>query len=165
MLNEYCKTMQDISRQSPSRSQGHPFQKILGKLASEIYQRWTTAAGNGFAQSCPDFALQNPFPHSIVFEGKYFRRGSTEVAQNELVSDIYQAFFYRSLSPIGATKNRAGWRYDYSCLLAYDASPSGIFLKSWQDIPRRTRDNFWEGANLYVMVLGCSSEWQLHGER
>ena len=63
-------------------------------------------------QSCPDFSLRDPFPHSILFEGKYFARDSLEFAQRELVTNIYQAFFYRGLPRLAATKRHPEWNYD-----------------------------------------------------
>jgi hypothetical protein len=105
------------------------------------------------AQSCPDFSLRDPFPHSILFEGKYFPRGSLEFAQRELVTDIYQAFFYRGLPRLAATKKRPEWNYDYACLMAYDASPKGTLAAAWTALDLQTRRGFWEGANVYVMIL------------
>src|SRR5450759_2040862 len=73
LLNEYHRTMPDISLRSPIRAKRHPFKKVLGSSAESIYRQWNDPKQNfGLTQSCPDFALQKPFPHSIVFEGKYF---------------------------------------------------------------------------------------------
>jgi hypothetical protein len=122
LLSEYHRTTPNLSRQSPIRWERHPFRKILGARASEIYRGWTSPdEGGALTQSCPDFALRAPFPHSILFEGKYFPRGSLEYAQRELVKDIYQAFFYRGLPRLAATKKHPEWNYEYACLMAYDA--------------------------------------------
>lgn len=154
LLNEYYRTTPDISRQSPIRWERHPFRKVLGASASEIYQGWTNPEkGYGLTQSCPDFSLRDPFPHSILFEGKYFPRGSVEFAQRQLVTNIYQAFFYRGLPRLAATKKRQEWNYNYACLMAYDASPKGTLAAAWTALPLQTRRSFWEGANLYVMIL------------
>jgi hypothetical protein len=127
LLNEYHPSMKDISSHSPARTTLHPFTKVLGATAHEIYARWADEANkSSLVQSCPDFALREPFPHRIVFEGKYFANGSSQYAQRELVANIYQAFFYRGLPFVAETaKGRAAWDYDYACLLAYDASPTG----------------------------------------
>jgi hypothetical protein len=45
------------------------------------------------------------------------------------------------------------WGYDYACLMAYDASPTGTLTSAWTALDGRTRRSFWEGANLYVMIL------------
>ncbi len=81
LLNEYYRTTPDISRQSPIRWERHPFRKVLGASASDIYRGWTNPEkGGALTQSCPDFSLRDPFPHSILFEGKYSPRGSLEFA-------------------------------------------------------------------------------------
>jgi hypothetical protein len=154
LLSEYYRTTPDISRQSPIRWERHPFRKVLGASASDIYRGWTNPEeGRALTQSCPDFSLRDPFPHSILFEGKYFSSGSLEYAQRELVKDIYQAFFYRGLPRLAATKKHPEWNYDYACLMTYDASPKGTLAAAWKALHRHTRQSFWVGANVYVMVL------------
>jgi hypothetical protein len=64
--------------------------------------------GNALTQSCPDFATRNPFPFKIVFEGKYFEKGGRDKATTELVTSIYQAFFYRGLPYDSSRKNGPG---------------------------------------------------------
>jgi hypothetical protein len=105
-------------------------------------------------QSCPDFALRKPFAHSIVFEGKYFARGSKEYAARQLVADLYQAFFYRGLPSVEATKRgHPEWDYDYACLLAFDASPAGSLKDAWDSLGSSVKKSFWEGANIFVMII------------
>jgi hypothetical protein len=71
-----------------------------------------------------------------------------------LVSDIYQAFFYRGLPRVDATKRgHPEWDYDYACLLAYDASPDGTLVAAWEALDSSVRQSFWDGANIYVMIL------------
>lgn len=155
LLNEYHRSMLAISCRSPIRAKRHPFKKVLGAGAESIYRQWTNKDQNyGLAQSCPDFALGKPFPHSIVFEGKYFASGSQAYAAKQLVTDIYQAFFYRGLPRVEATKRgHPEFDYDYSCLLAYDASPGGTLLGAWDALDRKVKKSFWDGANIYVMIL------------
>jgi hypothetical protein len=154
LLNEYYRTTPDISRQSPIRWERHPFRKLLNASPSDIYRGWANPdEGGALTQSSPDFSLRDPFPHSILFEGKYFPRGSLEFAQRQLVTDIYQAFFYRGLPPLPATKRHPQWGYEYACLFAYDASPAGTLVAAWAGLDARTRRSFWEGANIYVMIL------------
>jgi len=159
LLNEYHRTMPEISCQSPIRWERHPFRKILGCSTSDIYRGWANPdQGHALTQSCPDFSLRDPFPHSILFEGKYFPRGSLEFAQRQLVALIYQAFFYRGLPRLAATgKHKTEWSYDYACLLAYDASPEGTLSSAWKGLDTRTQRSFWEGANVYVMILRGST--------
>jgi hypothetical protein len=158
LLNEYHRTMPDISRRSPIRWERHPFRKMLGASPGDIYQGWTNPEkGRALTQSCPDFSLRDPFPHAILFEGKYFASGSLEFAQRQLVTDIYQAFFYRGLPRLATTKKHPEWNYDYACLIAYDASPMATLTSAWTALHLRTRRSFWEGANVYVMILRGSN--------
>ncbi|HTO08940.1 MAG TPA: hypothetical protein VMR86_17965 [Myxococcota bacterium] len=157
LLNEYHRSMPWLSEAAPAHRVKHPFTKNLDKDASEIYQQWIgeSKRGSALVQPCPDFALRHPFPHKIVFEGKYFPKGSLGYARRQLVTDIYQAFFYRGLPAAAETVNgRAAWDYDYSCLLAFDASPGGTLKQAWQALPEKIRNGFWDGANIYVMILG-----------
>jgi hypothetical protein len=156
LLNEYHPSMPLISSHTPARTAKHPFTKLLGANAQEIYARWADVDNaSSLVQSCPDFALREPFRHKIVFEGKYFASGSSQYAQRELVADVYQAFFYRGLPYVPETaKGRAAWDYDYACLLAFDASPGGTLKQAWENLPARVRNGFWSGANIYVMILG-----------
>ena len=72
-------------------------------------------------------------------------------AESALVNGIYEIFYYRGLpySPGGTTT--ADWNYDYGCLIAYDASPQGHLVRAWDSVV--SKDCFWDGGNLFVMVL------------
>jgi hypothetical protein len=155
LLNEYWRCAKAFSIDSPGRTQYHPFSKVLGMSAESIYSEWTNLSRRALFQSCPDFALRNPFPYKIVFEGKYFSAGSLARARQELVRDIYQTFFYLGLPPVPQTKtSRAEWDYDYACLVAFDASKSGTLRQAWSNLPDTAAKTFWEGGNIYVMILG-----------
>jgi len=160
LLNEYHHCMPGLSVKSPIRAIKHPFKKAMGSSPDSVYSGWMNSdKGSGLAQSCPDFALIDPFPHHIVFEGKYFGSGTLKYAQQEFVKNSYQAFFYRGLPRLDATKKgHPEWNYDYACLLAFDASPKGTLKKTWTSLNRLVRESFWEGANIYVMILGGEGE-------
>jgi len=145
-LSQYCSG-------TPSRSLRHPFTKIIDSNAPAIVRKWRGAQGSPLTQACPDLAFREPFPFKIVFEGKYFEKGSADKAARELASNVYQAFFYRALPFAPPSRSGAPWDYDYACLLACDASLDGALLAAWNAIAKRVRDGFWEGANLYVMIL------------
>jgi hypothetical protein len=140
---------------TPARTLGHPFTKLLGATTEEIAENWT--AKDSIAKPCPDFALRPPFPFKIVFEGKCFDGGSPKTARRDLVSNIYQAFFYRALPYVEARNGGPAWDYDYACLLAYDASKDGTLRAAWNQLAPKVRDGFWTGANVYVMILGGKS--------
>lgn len=138
---------------TPARSELHPFTKIISSNAADVIDKWKGKNGNALTQACPDFAFRDPFPFRVVFEAKYFDRGSTDKAARELAANIYQAFFYRSLPYVAPKRSSGPWDYDFACLLAYDASPAGALLAAWNELTGPVRAGFWVGANLYVMIL------------
>jgi hypothetical protein len=130
----------------------------------EIFKRWTNrGTRNGITGSSPDFALSTPFPHKIVFEGKYFRRGSPDTAGSALATGIYQAFFYRALPELQGDRRHPPWKYDYACLLAYDASPEGRLTAAWNLVSSEVRKSFWDSGNIYVMILGGQGQQRREG--
>jgi hypothetical protein len=154
LLNEYFREMPEFCTRSPSRSTLHPFDKAMGASAVQVYRRW---AGRGkrraLTQACPDFAVTTPFKAPTVFEGKYFSGGSRDRARRELVVNIYQAFYYRSLPQLPEGGDGRRWDYDYACMLAFDASQDGTLKAAWEDLDVKVRRSFWNDANVYVMVL------------
>lgn len=159
LLNEYHRCMPEFSVTGPFLGHKHPFKKMMGARPDAVYESWQQQEhGWGLASCAPDFALRSPFPHRVLFEGKYFPRGTKQYAARQLVSDIYQAFFYRGLAPMPARNGHAEWNYDYACLLAYDASPQGTLLAAWNDLGEPVRQSFWDSANVYVMILGGQGE-------
>ena len=153
LLTENFRHLEELSLASPARKTRHPFDKKFAPNATEIMNQWRSGKSNSLRQSCPDFAVRSPCPFTIVFEGKYFESGSVTKAESELVSNIYQAFFYRALPKVPGTKARPAWDYEYACLLACDASRDGNLLRAWESIGQEVIDGFWEGANVYVMVI------------
>ena len=125
MLSEYQKMRPDFCCNTPIRTERHPFSKGIAVGPQTIMRRWKGDPNKQTIQSAPDFALRKPFPFNIVFELKYFEKGGSERAATELVTDLYQAFFYRALPFVPPTKRNPSWDYDYACLLACDASPDG----------------------------------------
>jgi|ERR1039457_547990 hypothetical protein len=154
LLSEYYRNMKGMCSGTPARKQRHPFNKIIGSKPATIMAQWKgQSESNPLKQSCPDFALRSPFPFKIVFEGKYFEKGGSTKAETELVTNIYQAFFYRALPKIDPDAKTPAWDYDYSCLFAYDASPEGSLYEAWNNLDKTVKAGFWEGANLYVMII------------
>lgn len=155
LLNEYHRSMPSTSDASPIRSLKHPFRKVIGLDAQAIYRSWMDPAeGLGLTQSAPDFALREPCPYSILFEGKYFPKGGHEHAATELVKALYEAFYYRGLPPLPAVRQRPAWGYEYACVVAFDASAQGSLRQAWQALDEKVRTSFWDSANIYVMILG-----------
>jgi hypothetical protein len=158
LLSEYTALRRNICSDSPVRKQRHPFAKIMGANPTAIMQQWMGGRDNALTQSCPDFATRDPFPFKIVFEGKYFKNGGPSMATRELVSSIYQAFFYRGLPYDGSRQNGPAWNYEFACMLAGDVSAEGNLQLAWDAIPRAVKKGFWEGANIYVMIVRGSQE-------
>ena len=159
LLSESFRSMPEYSKASPARLSRHPFSKLINTDPAKIYQKWAGLTEyQPLTQSCPDFALQQPFAHRIVFEAKYFQKGSPATAQRELVENAYQAFFYLGLPQEKTDDDRPDWAYDYACLLAYDASPTGSLVEAWKRLSPKVRTGFWEGANVYVMIVRGPSD-------
>jgi hypothetical protein len=156
-LAEGYRNFTDLSSGTPARTVKHPFSKLLSASAKDVAEKWREGKAQSLTQACPDFALRDPFPHKIVFEGKYFERGSFDKASRDLATDIYQAFFYRGLPYVPSKGSRAAWDYDFACLLAYDASLDRTLKSAWESLSHEVRKGFWEGANVYVMILAGGS--------
>jgi hypothetical protein len=71
----------------------------------------------------------------------------------ELATNIYQAFFYRGLPYVPPKKSSPAWDYEFACLLAYDASDAGSLRQAWNGLDTEVKNCFWDGANVYVMIL------------
>lgn len=156
LLSEYYRNMSALCKASPARRRRHPFNKVIGTKPSDIMETWQGLRGaSRLKQSCPDFAFRSPFPHKVVFEGKYFESGGKTKAESDLVTNIYQAFFYRALPTIAVDDKmkHPAWDYDYSCLFAYDASENGSLLEAWENLDPEVKAGFWDGANLFVMII------------
>jgi hypothetical protein len=159
LLNEYYRWTPEYSKAGPFRSIEHPFSKMMTEPPDAVYRSWTTKEDNwGLSRCGPDFALRDPFPHRILFEGKYFSGGTKEYAGRELVKDIYQACFYRGLPAVPPINGHAEWKFDYACLLAFDASPQRSLLAAWNAMGHPVRQSLWDSANVYVMILGGQGE-------
>jgi hypothetical protein len=153
LLSENYRHMATMCSGTPARAVRHPFDKTFAPSPHGVIEHWRNGKSNALRQSCPDLALRAPCPFSIVFEGKYFDQGSLPKAEADLVESIYQAFFYRALPKVAGTGKRPSWDYEFACLLACDASPDGALLRAWEEIPTEVRQGFWEGANVFVMVV------------
>ena len=154
LLSEAYRNMPEMISGSPVRELRHPFNKKLEKKPSDIIKQWRSQTKDPILnQICPDFTTRNPFPYKIIFEGKYFSDGSVAEASSELAAALYETFFYRSLPFCPRTETHAEWDYDYSCLLALDASEEGNLRRVWETLHINVKNSFWNSANIYVMIL------------
>jgi len=154
LLSESFRSLSGIASASPARSKRHPFGKALGSKPEDIVAQWSNKAkGSVLIQSCPDLAIRYPAPFKALIEGKYFSTGTATRAAKELAESIYQSFFYLALTSIEETPTHPAWDYQYSCLIACDATPDASLVEAWQMIAPDVRAGIWDGANIYVMVL------------
>jgi len=72
---------------TPVRTPGHPFQKVIGAKPKDIFARWKggelTKYKSPFGQICPDVALASPY--RVVIECKYFKTPGPQPATDALV--------------------------------------------------------------------------------
>ena len=152
LLSESYHQMGEYASGTPARLSRHPFEKVIGASAQSVVRRWKSS--NPTVKSYPDLALRAPCLYRTVFEGKYFSRGGLTAAETALATNIYQAFFYRGLARLPEDPRRPAWDYEYACVLAYDATPDGAMLQAWDGLRPRIGKGCWEGAAIYVMILG-----------
>lgn len=151
LLAESYKALADISWGPAARPVEYPLGKQMGTTARAVYDRWVTGTkkkGRPFQQPYPDLAVGAPY--GIVFEGKYFRSGSQDYAERQLVAAIHEALFYLGIPEIEGHVRT--WSYRYACLVAFDASIDGALLAAWNRL-KDVRQKFWDCANLKVIVI------------
>jgi hypothetical protein len=143
----YYGKFPELSASNVFRKSGHPFSKKWGLSPNKIMEAWRKppTSNTPANQAWPEAALSRPFPFKILFEAKYFEGDSAESAQNELVSAIYEAVFYRGLPPSDE------WGYEFACLLAYDVSTGAHLKTAWESITSKRL--FWDDANVFVMIV------------
>ena len=138
---------------SPISAKKYLFTKVFGANSKSVVESWWGDSGKGAtSQNCPDWAFRDPCPHTI-FEGKFFRQGGKEAARTQLVSGIYQCFYYRAHPYAPEIGKHPAWDYEYACLFAYDASANGSLVEAWATLNKRAKDACWDTANIFVIVL------------
>ncbi len=150
---EYFGKFSSYSRANTRRIQGHPFPKKLGVKTQEIMEKWKQPIGAFRTyEAYPDMSLSDPFPHSIVFDAKYFQDESLVKAEEALVAGVYEASYYRGLpSATAQYAPQTNWGYDFGCLLAYDASDGSHLKRAWRSVASKSL--FWDDARVFVMIL------------
>jgi hypothetical protein len=149
---ESFKAVPEIASANAWRRIAYPFQKGLGAKPKDVVELWRTEKGV-VDKLAPDFALRAPFPHKIVFEGKYtYGSMSVDKAAEHLAVAIYQGFFYRGL-PKSPGGSYADYDYDYACVVIGDATKDGVVKQAWETFHPKVRQSFWDGANIFVMIV------------
>jgi hypothetical protein len=138
---------------SPSSANKYLFTKAFGANSKSVLKSWWGDSGKGLtSQSCPDWAFRDPCPR-VVCEGKFFRKGGIDAARRELVSGIYQCFYYLAHPYVPRVGKRPAWAYTYACLFAYDASTNGCLVEAWATLNNKVKQACWDTANIFVIVL------------
>jgi hypothetical protein len=139
---------------SPTSANKYLFTKVFGSTSKGVVNSWWgDSKKEPISQSCPDWAFRVPCPHTVVFEAKLFRNGGIETARSELVSGIYQCFYYRAHPDAPPIKKHPAWQYKYACLFAYDASENLSLVEAWKTINNKVKEVCWGAANIFVIVL------------
>jgi hypothetical protein len=81
-----------------------------------------------------------------------------DAARRELVSGIYQCFYYRAHPDATESKTHPAWQYKYACLFAYDASENQSLVKAWETLHTKVKEACWGTANIFVIVLPVPTE-------
>ena len=150
LLAESYAALKKFASGPAARPVAFPFDKKMGVSARTVYDRWIgKTKEQPFKQPYPDLAVRAPY--GIVFEGKYFRSGSRDYAERQLVTAIHESLFYLGV-PETEARGRA-WSYRYACLVAFDASSDGALASAWNRL-KEVRQKFWECANLKVIMIG-----------
>jgi hypothetical protein len=98
-------------------------------------------------QACPDFAISEPLPISIVGEVKYFKSGLPDTAIKELYTATRQAIFY-----LGAFNGK----YDSAMIVVADASPKHVFHEALQALKPQLLKRFGEETGIYLLTIKLS---------
>jgi hypothetical protein len=144
---------ESLTSDSPRSAKKYLFTKVWANPKHVVASWWQPSKKGPTSQSCPDWAFRGPCPYRVVFEGKLFRSGETEHARAELVSGIYQCFYYRAHPELRETKTHPPWKYDYACLFAYDSSEKQTLVEAWKSLKNEVKKACWDSANIFVMVL------------
>ena len=111
-------------------------------------------------QACPDFAIREPLPFSMVGETKYFRNGSATAAVKELYRAARQAVFYLGAFPR---------RYDAAMIVVGDASPGHTFYKGLESLKPELVQRFGQESNVHLVTakitLRGREQWNQAAER
>jgi hypothetical protein len=123
---------------SPARKQRHLFTKSdIVKAVVPINWMNTEKRMN---QACPDFAIRQPLPISIVGEVKFFRSGTPKSAVKELYDVARQAMFY-----LGAFAGE----YDSALIVIADASSGHVFGEGLKLINPEILERFGQETRIY----------------
>jgi hypothetical protein len=79
----------------------------------------------------------------IRHKSKVFVEPDIVAFHGELFRDAY----------VPSRNGSPAWDYEFACLVAADVSDGTTLKQSWEKLPAVVKKGFWEGANIYVMIV------------
>lgn len=136
-IRDFCFT--------PARQTAHLFTKdmVIKPLRPRAWMQTEPGELPPY-RACPDFAIRNPLPFSVVGEVKYFKSESPERAVTELYNASRQALFY-----LGTFHNA----YDSALLVVADASRSHAFFKGLELLKPDLLGRFGQASGIHLLPL------------
>ena len=132
---------------TPARKERHLFTKA-DILKPQIPPSWITGDAKPHRnQACPDFAIRDPLPMSILGELKFFRSGNPETAVRELYNAARQATFY-----LGAFRGE----YRQAVVVVADASRGHVFVEGVRRMNPDILERFGEETSIFLSIIPLS---------
>jgi|AntAceMinimDraft_16_1070373.scaffolds.fasta_scaffold05871_2 hypothetical protein len=132
---------------TPARKERHLFTKA-DIIKQQIPRSWIAGDGKAYRnQACPDFAIRDPLPISIVGEVKFFRSGTPETAVKELYNAARQAVFY-----LGAFRGE----YKQAVVVVADASEGHVFIEGVCRMNPGILERFGEETSIFLSMIRLS---------
>jgi hypothetical protein len=132
---------------TPARKERHLFTKA-DIVNPQIPRSWIAEDAKLYRnQACPDFAIRDPLPLSILGEVKFFRSGNSETAVSELYNAARQAVFY-----LGAFRGE----YEQAVVVVADASVGHVFVKGIRRMNPDILERFGEETSIFLSIIPLS---------
>jgi len=132
---------------TPARKERHLFTKA-DIVKPQIPRSWVADATKSYRnQACPDFAIRDPLPLSILGEVKFFRSGNLETALKELYNAARQAVFY-----LGAFRGE----YKQAVVVVADASDGHVFVEGVRQMNPDILERFGEETSIFLSIISLS---------
>lgn len=128
---------------TPAREQRHLFTKSEFVM-SEVPASWLQADKPTRKQACPDFAIADPLPLSVVGEVKFYNSESPAAAIKELYDAARQAVFY--LGAFGST-------YSDALIVVADAYQANTFISGLKQVNPGILSRFGEETRVHLAVI------------
>jgi hypothetical protein len=132
---------------TPARKERYLFTKA-DIVKPQIPRSWVADNAKLYRnQACPDFAVRDPLPLSILGEVKFFRSGTPETALKELYNATRQAVFY-----LGAFRGE----YKQAVVVVADASEGHVFVEGVRRMNPDILERFGEETSIFLSIIPLS---------